>query len=547
MDSTLRFDRGWLIFWGVVSSIWCLTAAAQLTATFDEPYYLKCGLHAWRTGSYHPLLRAGTMPLPADVQLLPAWIIEQFRERPFNLDTDFGTVLTIARAGNLVFWWLLLYFVWRLAYRIGGVWSARLAVPFVACDPNFLAHAALATTDIAVSACLVMLAELYLAGRDQDWRRRVGIPAVCFALALLAKASALAFGFIILGVVECHRLWQTGTWRQPWSATRSFRREFVQIVGLGMLAVFLYCGCDWRIDRGLLGSAQKLTPGPFRDAAVWVVAHLPIFPNAAQGIVYQIQHNFRGHGAYVVGEWHHRAVWYYFPLVLSMKLTLPVLLLAAGTLLIRPRGYAHVLGLLVACLLLFTLNCRVQIGIRLILPVLSLALVCLAVAVMRSLPPARRTLALGGISAVLLVPMLSIWPHGLCYFNPLWGGPEDGYRHLSDSNYDWGQGVADLTEWHEQRPGTPLKIWYYGADPRVGARPGNMPLHNLDLADEHDLRQKVGPCYLAVGTTILHSNPAPTPSGRRMIELLKSKKPIDRTMTYFIYDFTEPTAVVATP
>jgi len=547
MVASRWFDRGWLLLWGVISSIWCITAAGQLSATFDEPHYLKCGLHSWRTGSYHPLLRAGTMPLPSDVQLLPAWAIEQFRDRPFNLDEDFGTVLAIARAGNLVFWWLLLYFTWRLAIRFGGPWAGRLAVPFVACDPNFLAHAALATTDIAVSACLLMFTEFYMAGRNGNWKQRVLLPAICFALAVLAKASALAFGVIIMGMIELHRLYLMGDWRQLWSATRLFRREAIQVVGLGLLATFIYCGCDWRIDRGLLTSAEKLPPGAGRVAAIAVVEHLPLFPNAAQGLIYQIQHNFRGHGAYVAGEWHHRAVWYYFPLVLSMKLTVPILLLMALTLVVRPRGYAHVLGLTVAALLLFTLNCRVQIGVRLVLPVLSLLLICLAVAVMRTVPVAKRRIALPAICAVLMVPMLGIWPHGLCYFNPLWGGPETGYRHLSDSNYDWGQGVAELDRWRDERADAPVKVWYYGADPRMLARTESLPLHNLEVKDEQHLRQQMGPCYLAVGTTILHSNPAPTEAGRRMIDLLKSKHPVARTMTFFIYDFTEPTRLAANP
>src|SRR5438552_1152595 len=36
-------DALWLIAWGVASSAWCLTAAGQLSATFDEPLYLPHG------------------------------------------------------------------------------------------------------------------------------------------------------------------------------------------------------------------------------------------------------------------------------------------------------------------------------------------------------------------------------------------------------------------------------------------------------------------------------------------------------------------------
>ena len=439
----------------------------------------------------------------------------------------------------------------------------RLAIPLIACDPNFLAHASLATTDIAISACLAMFTELYLAGRGGPWRQRVALPGLCFGASLLAKASALPFAVNIMLVFELNRVWQKTRGRPTegnrlllcirslWGESRAFRRDFWQILGLGTLAAFLYCGSDWRADSGWLAWANSLAPGTWRDAMVFLAERTHLFPNAGQAIVYQIQHNFRGHGAFVAGEWHDRAVWYYFPLALTMKLTLPVLVLLAVTILVRPKSYAHALGLLVGYLFLFTLNCRVQIGIRLILPFLSLLLVALAVSLVRTWPErwaARvRPLGLAVLCAAILTPMLWSWPHGLCYINQLWGGPESGYRCLSDSNYDWGQGLGDLQRWQQANGQPPLKIWYYGADPRLQRRPELLPLHSLKVATEDDLRERVNGHYLAVGTTLLYSNPSFSPSAEPMITLLKAKKPIARTMTFFIYDFTEPTNLVAAP
>ena len=37
-------DGLWLLAFGLASSAWCLTAAAELGATFDEPLYLNAGL-----------------------------------------------------------------------------------------------------------------------------------------------------------------------------------------------------------------------------------------------------------------------------------------------------------------------------------------------------------------------------------------------------------------------------------------------------------------------------------------------------------------------
>jgi hypothetical protein len=563
MQGSSRFDRAWLALWAIGSSIWCLTAAPRLSATFDEPHYVVQGLHSWRTGSCHLLLRGGTMPLPMDVQMLPVYVWEQVRGRAIDMHAEFATVLQIARAGNLIFWWLLLYFSWRLGRRFGGDWAGRLTIPLIACDPTFLAHAALATTDIAISAWMVMFTELYLAGRGGGWQRRVGVPGLCYGFGLLAKASAFPFVVIVMSAIEVHRTWRLagdnpapGSRALRWlrslrGETRAFRLEFWQIAGIGLVTAFLYCGCDWRPDNGFIVWAKALPAGAIHDGMVWLAERLCLFPNAGVGIAYQIQHNYRGLGVYCVGEWHAKPVWYYFPLALTMKLTLPVLALLAATVALRPKTYAHALGLLTLCLFLFTLNCRVQIGIRLVLPFITVLLVALAVALARSWPrswPAYvRPAGLAAVCALALGPMLGNWPHGLCYFNPLWGGPEGGYRYLSDSNYDWGQGIDDLERWEQQKGRPPLKIWYYGTDPKMLGRPESTPLHLLRVNNEEDLRATVGSNYLAVGTTLLYSNPGMTPSMERALEILKTKQPVARTMTFFIYDFTEPRSLVAKP
>lgn len=36
---------------------------------------------------------------------------------------------------------------------------------------------------------------------------------------------------------------------------------------------------------------------------------------------------------------------------------------------------------------------------------------------------------------------LRIYPHQLAYFNEAAGGPQNGFRHLLGSNFDWGQDV----------------------------------------------------------------------------------------------------------
>ena len=47
-------DVLWVLVFGVLGSVWCVTAGERIGPTFDEPVYLESGLHFWRTGSLAP-------------------------------------------------------------------------------------------------------------------------------------------------------------------------------------------------------------------------------------------------------------------------------------------------------------------------------------------------------------------------------------------------------------------------------------------------------------------------------------------------------------
>ena len=187
-------DLVWLLVWGVLSSVWCVTAVREVGGTFDEPVYLSCGLEHWRTGSCAALMKLGTMPLPVDIVTLPLYAWERWHGVRLDPGADWNMILPWARSATLVFWWLLLLYAWLAARSLGGPWAGRLVVGLLACEPSFLCHAALATTDIAITACLLALVYHFATGRDKAWLSRALVPAIWFGLALLAKASALVYG-----------------------------------------------------------------------------------------------------------------------------------------------------------------------------------------------------------------------------------------------------------------------------------------------------------------------------------------------------------------
>src|SRR5262249_53346520 len=158
------------------------------------------------------------------------------------------------------------------------------------------AHAGLATTDVAVTACLVALAYHFRQCRESRWGWRIAWPAAWFALAVLAKASGLVFGSFILFLIEADRC---GWWRRregdasP-ASLRASLCDLVQIGLLGMALMLVYCGSDWQPERSFVAWAHRLSEGTARSAVVWLAENLCIFSNGAEGIVHQVTHNVRG-------------------------------------------------------------------------------------------------------------------------------------------------------------------------------------------------------------------------------------------------------------
>ena len=112
----------------------------------------------------------------------------------------------------------------------------------------------------------------------------------------------------------------------------------------------------------------------------------------------------------------------------------------------------------------------------------------------------------GSVLPGLLWASLSVWPHGLCYTNELWGGTANGYRCLSDSNYDWGQGLKELARVARSASGTrsPCAVLRHGYQPRrLPMSP--LAVDGLQLGPD-DLPAPAQGHTLAVGTSIVYGS-----------------------------------------
>jgi hypothetical protein len=406
-------------------------ASARIVATYtvfnhtsDEPGHIAAGMEwldkgVYRWESEHPPLARvfcalGPYLLGIRSQNTP-------RDKPsartmeglaiLYRDHHYDLTLSAARLGILPFFWIACFVVYAWGRRYYGPAVGASAVFLFSFLPPVLAHAGLATTDMAVTA---FLGAAFLTGwqwlEEPTWKRALCF-GLCCGLMVLSKFSCLVFFPV---------------------------------------AAALALAPSWRAARVLGARLPTLAPAVAAACVViWAgyrfsFAKLPA-PELFSGLQVVMQHNTEGHPSYLLGERSLDGFWYFFEVALAVKTPLAFLLfLGIGTALVfrrRPRFPLLWPPLAFAsAFLLVGLFSHINIGVRHILPVYIGFAIVAAAGLVRWLEvdprrwwlPAAAAVWLGGSS-------LAAHPDYLPYFNLLAGGEPE--KILVDSDLDWGQDI----------------------------------------------------------------------------------------------------------
>jgi len=432
--------------------------------TADEEPHLLAGLEVWEHTRYTlepqhpPLARVVLAALPYTAGLRSSgkdsW---QQRDEEFYWRT-----LSLARAANLLFLPLLIACAWRWGRELNGQWGGLGAAALVGFSPNLLAHASLATLDFAAAATMFAACfNLWWWSQDPRGTGNWLVAAVSTALAVLTKFSAL----LVLPVTAAVFFVAARGWP-------GFRRWILWVV---TSAVLVWAGYGFSV--GPLPRAQFAAPPGTWQAEVqrWVEqkagkTRLPA-PQFVRGVLDVAGHDAQGHQSYLLGEVRQRGRWYYFPVALALKSTLPLLILAAAGLLAGRNVLFPALA--AGALLAVCMASNLNLGVRHILPVYPLLAV-----VGGSLLASRRKLVV--VAACALTGWhawegVAAHPDYLTYFNQSVRGREAEY--LLDSNLDWGQDLERLRRYLEDERVTAVYLSFFGRGEPIRRRiPGVRPL-----------------------------------------------------------------------
>jgi hypothetical protein len=190
----------------------------------------------------------------------------------------------------------------------------------------------------------------------------------------------------------------------------------------------------------------------------WVgEVNLPAY-RFVHGVIELLIHNEAGHRAYLMGRLSDHGWWYYFPVALAVKSTIPMLLLVAlGIGLWRPGTFFPVAG--VVLLLGLSMGSSLNLGVRYVLGVYPLFAMLGASALAEGQKRWAPRLAVA-LAAWHAAESVAAHPDYLAYFNELARGREE--RFLLDSNLDWGQDLARLGRFVQEQGIREIYLNYFG-------------------------------------------------------------------------------------
>ena len=437
-----RHYRACLIALLVLGTVRIALTYTVFSHTFDEPAHLACGMewldkHTYNWEPQHPpLSRVAVAMLPylsglripeslrRDLQLGSV-----FREGDTLLNTnrEYDLHLALARAGVLPFFWLacLVVYWWgaRCFSRATGVMAAAL-FSFL---PPILAHAGLATTDIALAATL---GASFLSGmiwlEEPTWKH-AAVFSVASAAMVLSKFSCLVFFPAAAGLALA---WWYAVERQPiGDVVRGLGVRLPQL-GAAVLVALMIVWAGYRFSVGAVDFTSMKVP----------------FPELFAGIKQVAKHNEGGHTGYLLGMRRTSGFWYFYEVALAVKTPLPFLALMAWGIGLACRKHEGLKRLYVpfcfsAAILVVGAFSRINIGIRHVLPIYLGFSILAAVALVRGLEMGSTRAWAPKLMGALLVwyAASSIFSHPdyLPYFNLLAGSQPE--KILVDSDLDWGQ------------------------------------------------------------------------------------------------------------
>lgn len=420
----------------------------------------------------------------------------------FGMGNNADLVTFAARIPIILIALLLGYMIFRWTRELAGTLAGLFAILLFVADPNIIGHSHYVTTDIGIAAFIFFSIYFFVRFLKNPSWKNVVLSGLFLGLANLAKFSAVIlfplFGLLVilyaLSKSHTHSVFIPEKRSKQWKLRElfSYSAKFAASVGICFIAIWtLYVPNVWNMPAEVTQEiARAVFPndravGRFAESTVVEMSEIPILKPLAHyflGVFMVFARVAGGNTYYFLGEVSNQGSSLYFPLVFLMKSTLPFLAILGFALLygawriikvtrrdreekqswisVAARSFEthiaeYTMLFFVALYVYLSVTGNLNIGFRHLFPILPFLIVLGAKTVFVYWKRHRgnhttwttvRVFLFCFAIWIALIPVFS-YPSYLSYFNTAMGGPSEGYRYVTDSNYDWGQDAKRLKLW----------------------------------------------------------------------------------------------------
>jgi len=440
---------------GLAAAVW---SAHEQALTIDEPYHLA---YARRLLLERESERASQLHFDSKTPVVVANVLARRAARGLGIE-DPGLLKLASRLPSVAWLGLLVALAAFAAGRLAGPTAGALAAIAVALDPNLIAHASLATVDVAYAlATLVTVVSAWRFALRPGLARGTALGlALAFAFACKFSAPLLVLG--IAAAVLRALLIERRAGRASLASLVAGLAALAVVFSLATCASYLFADVgrplgELKLQSRFLGALGQALPG----------LRLPLPAGFLSGLdIVSRTDATKDFPVLVLDRRYPRGVFFYFAVCWALKTPLALLAfqLAGFAALVRDRTLArsdelrfYLFNLGVA-LVFFCFVFHMQIGYRFVLMCLPLAAVVAAAALARRLPAPRAEALAFGLLALGVVEQLPYLGNQLAFTNALVQPKREAFRYLSDSNLDWGQNDDRIDGWLRDtgRAGTPV-------------------------------------------------------------------------------------------
>jgi hypothetical protein len=471
----------------------CVFTAKRDSVSWDESQHIYSGWLSWKQADFGfnpevpPLVKMWcAIPLLHRDLTQPAYTGGSFKKEGFVLGQRFlvangiDRILIPARLMAALLSAMLAIIIFLAALEMYGQKAALFALALFCFDPNFLAHGAFVTTDIGASFTLLLSIYLFYRVLRSPSVGRVVWLGVAVGMTLTAKFTGI-FVVPMMVLIALLDLWnrkRTESAEQEGATSRQLTIVIAAVSAIGLFFVwaiyrFRFAARPTNLIMNPATSQyiQDLSSPLSRSVMLWVANH-HLLPEAYLYGLADTKISASSLPSYLFGHLTHQASRWYYPAALTIKSTLPFLILLLVTIVAlasrrwKLRREAIVLLVPPAALFVIASTSDIGIGFRHLFPIFPMLYILIAGCAVHLVKENRKlTYVLGALLLWQIGTSELSRPGLVAYANEAWGGAAKTHLYLSDSNTDWGQQLRYVKKYLDEHPNVPCYFAYFEQGP----------------------------------------------------------------------------------